>query len=404
MPSTLGWIAHDSRERESMTRVLALFREKESRDELGLAGIRDAISNELFPGTGTIQTRLRYMLFVPWIYQRLERNGVPSDQVARRARKEECALITPLLDEQEAGVLGRLARNELKRLPSAVYWAGLQSWGIMLYASAQTDYHREFSRIQALRARLRRRDDRDVDEIVARTWHEGIPEPPDGFPERVSFTLRRCEAQFLRDRICERHPDSLLAWLVNDPEPVTDAEYVWMHPRRGAFLPAHRELVHHAHVFAVVMQGAALLYNLELARLRRDDKLVGAYDEELALWLEELSSAAVREHVLDWNLTRFWALVCDKGSTITDGTRAFVTAWTSLVRAGTSDAIDGENARRLVRTREMLLKKAQSRFQSKRALDQWSGAAGLRLMSFRWSNVQRFLEDFSAGFADTEEG
>jgi hypothetical protein len=70
VPSTLGWIAYDSREQESTTRVLALFREKESRDELGLGGIRDSIADQLFPGTSTIQTCLRYMLFVPWIYRR----------------------------------------------------------------------------------------------------------------------------------------------------------------------------------------------------------------------------------------------------------------------------------------------------------------------------------------------
>ena len=57
-----------------MNRILALFRERDTRDELGIGVIRDLVADELFPGTSTIQTRLRYMLFVPWIYQRLKKN------------------------------------------------------------------------------------------------------------------------------------------------------------------------------------------------------------------------------------------------------------------------------------------------------------------------------------------
>ena len=41
------------------------FQEKESRDELGLGSVRDSFADQLFPGTSTIQTRLRYTLFVP---------------------------------------------------------------------------------------------------------------------------------------------------------------------------------------------------------------------------------------------------------------------------------------------------------------------------------------------------
>ena len=61
--STLGWLDHDPHERERTTRILALFKERNAVDELGLGGIRDSFADQLFPGTSTIQTRLRYMLF-----------------------------------------------------------------------------------------------------------------------------------------------------------------------------------------------------------------------------------------------------------------------------------------------------------------------------------------------------
>lgn len=63
MRSSLTWIDHDPTARERALRILSLFQEKESRDELGLGAIRDSFADALFPGTSTIQTRLRYMLF-----------------------------------------------------------------------------------------------------------------------------------------------------------------------------------------------------------------------------------------------------------------------------------------------------------------------------------------------------
>lgn len=40
-----------------MQRVLPLSRERDTRDKLGLGGIRDTFADTLFPGTSTIQTR-----------------------------------------------------------------------------------------------------------------------------------------------------------------------------------------------------------------------------------------------------------------------------------------------------------------------------------------------------------
>jgi hypothetical protein len=81
--STLSWIDFDQADRDRTRRIMDLFNEKEARDELGLGSVRDAISDLLFPGTSTIQTRLRYMLFVPWLYRLAARAGGRSDQARR---------------------------------------------------------------------------------------------------------------------------------------------------------------------------------------------------------------------------------------------------------------------------------------------------------------------------------
>jgi hypothetical protein len=82
MPSTLAWIDHDTPARERTLRILSLFQERDTRDELGLGSVRDSFADQLFPGTSTIQTRLRYMLFVPWIYKPLEDKKTPSSSFA----------------------------------------------------------------------------------------------------------------------------------------------------------------------------------------------------------------------------------------------------------------------------------------------------------------------------------
>ena len=143
MPSRFGWVDFAEEDRERMLRVVVLFREQGTQDELGIGTIRDAFADCFFPGTSTIQTRARYFLFVPWIYRYLESNGVKSAEVAVKARRAEVKLIYALLAAGEMrGVIGQDAKDDLKRLPSSVYWFGLGSWGIRLFCGSQDQYRR----------------------------------------------------------------------------------------------------------------------------------------------------------------------------------------------------------------------------------------------------------------------
>ena len=62
MEPTLTWLDLTATDRDKMRRVLDLFNEQGTIDEMGLGTLRDTLSDALFPGTSTIQTRLRYML------------------------------------------------------------------------------------------------------------------------------------------------------------------------------------------------------------------------------------------------------------------------------------------------------------------------------------------------------
>ena len=91
--SGLAWIDFDQADRDRTRRIIDLFDEKDTRDELGLGALRDALSDLMFPGTSTIQTRLRYMLFVPWIYWIAAEDRQPVDRArALIARNDTSAL------------------------------------------------------------------------------------------------------------------------------------------------------------------------------------------------------------------------------------------------------------------------------------------------------------------------
>ncbi len=102
---------------------------------------------------------------------------------------------------------------------------------------------------------------------------------PDGFPSSVNggFDLTNAEAGFLRDRILERAPGTVMAHLVTaGVSPDRDSATPWADPATDGLLPAAAELLRLAETFSVVAHGAALLYNLmlaeERARLVRDER------------------------------------------------------------------------------------------------------------------------------------
>ena len=115
MQPTLTWVDLTASERDKMRRVLDLFNEKGTLDEMGLGSLRDTVSDALFPGTSYIQTRLRCVLFGPWIYQR----WVSSADVERGTRRWATELIRSLeRNKDKDGIIGIVARGALAQLPS----------------------------------------------------------------------------------------------------------------------------------------------------------------------------------------------------------------------------------------------------------------------------------------------
>jgi hypothetical protein len=192
MVSTLSWLDYSEHERRKMLDVIGLFGERTTRDELGLGGVRDAFADLLFPGTSTIQTAAKYFLFVPWIYLGLEQKRTPSAKIAVRGRKLEIELARQLETSGEVeGVIGRIAKEKLQRLPSSIYWQGLYQWGIRVFSGSQDEYYRSldifYERRRTRTASGHEYEGESVDESDFPNWHVGLASRSQGGCRRAEL-------------------------------------------------------------------------------------------------------------------------------------------------------------------------------------------------------------------------
>lgn len=374
MTSSILWIDFDVSERDRAQRILDLFTEKDTRDELGLGAIRDSIADLLFPGTSTIQTRLRYMLFVPWLFMQAAGGGGGGRQALERSRGLEIALIEALKrGTPDSGVIGRDAGAALKRLPSDVYWAGLLNWGVRRLPGSQQDFLAQTAR-------------RALDAPPA--WAPGLPPAPADLLERANFALSAEESAFLTDRLAASCPGSVLAELALSRD-ATESDAIWLHPGLGGFSTPIRGLIRHAEVFSQLMHGASLLYNLMLAEKRGREDWIEAWRERLDTWTETVDPVAITH----WHLDDFWAQTRHEAHMVRPALTRFVVEWRDMAIAMHGGIADHAPARALIETREVRLKGAQSRLRNRAALDRWGGASGAGALTFRWGVAQRHLKD-----------
>jgi Family of unknown function (DUF6361) len=389
MPSVLAWLDHDEAERRRMQEVIELFRERDTVDELGIGSVRDAFSNLLFPGTSVLHSRARYFLFVPWIYTELERRQVPSDEIADRARRDEIRLIYALIDGDEgegSGVIGAVARERLKQLPSYAYWNGLEILGIRLYDGSIDRYHRSLdSYYHLLRGAPKSEGDEPTDGL-RRNWDPGLPPPPELLLESAGFDLAEDEALYLRDRIHASAPGSLLDVFVSRARPARNVAFPWRHPDVGKLPKDLAKSLELARVFSEVMHGASLLYNLMLAEARALTPRVEEYRGRLEEWAAQVKVPA------NWSWDEFWAVTLLSNPRIPTLTRLFIEGWFEVGPA-TRGVADNPRARSFISDRERITKGTQARLHNLRALELWGGSSGASQLSFRWPVVERMVND-----------
>jgi Family of unknown function (DUF6361) len=109
--------------------------EQDTRDEIGFLLIHEGFADRFFPGTSVLHTRVRYALFVPWLFQRaarIRRRGSDLDSTIRHLLIE-LAIRLKQLGGEPNGVIGGDKLGQLtSQPPDRVYWTALRAWRLLL--------------------------------------------------------------------------------------------------------------------------------------------------------------------------------------------------------------------------------------------------------------------------------
>jgi len=222
MKPVLGWTMLSWEEMRQVERALA-GGEQDTRDEIGFLLLHQGFADRFFPGTSVLHTRVRYALFVPWLYRRAaynRRRGVDLDTMIRRLLIELAIRLKQLGGEPYDVIGGDKLGQLTSQPPDRVYWTALRTWGLLLPGA---DTRSEALRRLYAATRSQAVDD-DGGNLIEETTDvfTGLPDLPDDWDDPQSplhFRMPRREQEFLRLKLGQvarpnEEVPSLLARLV----------------------------------------------------------------------------------------------------------------------------------------------------------------------------------------------
>jgi hypothetical protein len=302
-------------------------------------------------------------------------------------------------------VIGRDAGVNLKTLPSAIYWGGLQRYGVFRMHGRTL---RQYGRVVA-RGVQSPEFEGEVAERAPSFWAE-TPPAPDGFFkfDTATFTLSSDEADWLAERMLSTEvalaPRNLLGELIRalrrGDNTAFDAEFAWELQLPDHVPPSITELLREGERFSCLAHGASLLYNLMLVEAFGQEAAVPEGWIDYRAWIEEWSAQANAIRLADWcgDTQPLWHSLAAAGASVPQSARQFVDDFARIAHTvGTEQITDDKAARDLIRDRELQHKKAQARFANKKRLLAYPGYAGTNRMEFRWTLVRRLLADIAEG-------
>jgi hypothetical protein len=385
MNSYISWVDFDPEARQKAQELLALSKSPNARDELGLATLRDGISDALFPATSTIHTKLRYMFFIPWLAQIAHQE---SKGVRKHFKTLEYDLIKALKKGHSGnGIIGGTTGDTLMRLPSSVYWAALENLGI-----------------RNLRGTIGALLSDSAGDLRKNLWHADLPAAPKSLLKNVSFDLEYEEKAFFLGRLQERATGSLFNEIASSHKLVSQLRKANEADKNIApwdlvgVSPQNAHLLEHARIFSDLMHGATLLYNLLLIRKAAQDKnahMFSVADKETSELERKLADwqSVSRQELQKWDVRDLEALQNRK---VKPGTLPFISRWQKHVLE-TDDLATSTAAQEFITKRENDLKWRQkkARLSNQDALRRWSGLAGMNPMMFRWGIAHGYINELT---------
>ena len=407
MKANISWLDLTATDRNTMRKILDQFSEQGTVDELGIGTLRDQFSIALFPGTSSIQTRLRYVFFISWMYKELERKKIFATEIEEKARKEEISLIKTLMTNGEIdGVIGITSQQKLKRLPSDIYWTCLQQWGLFVGSENRSSYHRNFEHYSHPHTILQT-DDNGISIQKKQSWNPHIPSYHDDKSKaEVTLRLTLDEAQFILYSLQHHCSNTLLEFLASNPDVLLTEKFEDLDVSRAS--KKIQQEFNLACRFSLHVHGATLLYNYLLAQARL--QIGSAKEQRCEEWMKKYQEAFVKWAIKEREEHPFkpeilWAFMANSDRKVPPLQKKFIEQWSLLTNSLHKDMspyslLENETLHNLIHQRETQLKGNRSRLNNSDTtrLLNWSGSTGSARLNFRWHKVQQLLKDLHDGF------
>jgi len=406
----LGWIDFSPEYRDKVATVINLLKPEGRIDELGIGVIRNALSDLLFPGTSTIQTRAKYFLIVARIlkeYQEKFATKKAKPKLAAYLRERENHIIRLLVDKyqdtDELGIIGILLAGtpksrEIVRKPSSIYWTGLRRFNIVRTDLSLSEYIAKHDRQRSFTDLLSEFGDEKGDDCDAGyddAFGICLPDGNNDWDTRLSIDLTFEEAGFLRDKIIDHHGEKFLGQLLKDKKRMAlfvrvanfrDMADLFCQQNISSQNKIHLKL---AKDFDELINGAHIRYNCLLqAQFGTEVKML-EFHRQWEAWYQKVR--APKGVVTEFDENLLFSLT----TTLKPFTETFIHNWMEGIRRSEStDYLDG-----LVTAQERSNKGAKARLRpgANEKADQWIGIDGL---SYRFPVNRTIVNDIKRGLGD----
>lgn len=283
----IGWIDFSDKDRKRAIDVLHLLGEG-AVDELGIGVVRDAFADYFFPGTSTIQTRAKYFFLVPYALRSAcaKYPNASVRQVMTEMSKLEKQSAKVMKDNgEEPGIIGAsvLPRKWVVRQPSAIYWNGIRTYGIMTAGrlSMSETIAAELGELKIKHQRTSGKTDgeegADDDKTIAsgsiQLW-DSLLDFHEGWINGLNINLTPQEASYLRERISTSKDTekSLLKYLLDNNirvddiinESETHAFKALSDAIDKAVTPEMQKMLRLANLFDILVYALRVRYNFQM--------------------------------------------------------------------------------------------------------------------------------------------
>ncbi len=415
--SAIGWVDFSSEHREKVKSVIDLLSTPGVIDELGIGVIRDSFSDSLFPGISTIQTRAKYFVIVPRMFQDYEK--LPANKRRRRKlsdllndNENLCmeVMVANHEDDPQGGIIGESfagKSGEVLRKPSSVYWAGIRQFGLIKTKLSLQAFCRKFANPdQPLQDLIQgtdktKGDDPDAAEQANETIN--TPAYDEDWIESLTIHLSKDEASFLSRQIEARVPLSLIGQILLDsdlreqflalPSDWNFTTFADEAPFHHRFPESLRRIIAAARDFWQLMYGAHVRYNCLLQERHGTSAVRDEFEAKWSEWLENLQSFSWER----WKTGFLWKLTKLHRRKVREHTIHFVESWIDGVREGSETQTLDE----LVTRQERFNKKSRARLHptAEEKIDKWVGIDNL---NYRLNVARTIITDIHVGLTSTE--